>query len=119
MLLALLLLAAPPKIAVLDARTGPGVDPALGAYLAQVLAKEVEERTGASPLVSADVTAMLGFERNKRMLGCTEEDSECVAEIVGALGVQEVLASSVAISGGRYLISMSLLDSRHARPLKR
>jgi len=118
MLLALLLAAAP-KIAVLDARTGPGVDPALGPYLAQVLAKEVESRTGASPLLSADVTAMLGFERNKRMLGCSEEDSECLAEITGALGVAEVLASSVAIAGGRYLVSMSLLDPRRARPLKR
>jgi hypothetical protein len=119
MLLALLLLAAPLKIAVLDARTGPGVDPALGPYLAQILAQEVQSRTGAAPLLSADVTAMLGFERNKRMLGCTEEDSACLAEITGALGVQEVLASSVAIAGGRYLVSMSLLDPRHARPLKR
>ncbi|MCA1826926.1 MAG: hypothetical protein ABR567_15605 [Myxococcales bacterium] len=118
MLLALVL-AATPKIAVLDARTGPGVDPALGPYLAQVLAKEVESRTGAAPLLSADVTAMLGFERNKRMLGCSEEDSECLAEITGALGVAQVLASSVAISSGRYLVSISLLDSRHARPLKR
>ena len=119
LLVALVLLAAPPKIAVLDARTGPGVDPAMGPYLAQILAKEVQSRTGAAPLLSADVTAMLGFERNKRMLGCSEEDSQCLAEITGALGVQEVLASSVAMAGGRYLVSMSLLDPRHARPLKR
>ena len=114
-----LLLAAAPKIAVLDVRTGAGVDPALGPYLAQVLAKEVADRTGASPLVSADVTAMLGFERNKRMLGCTEEDSQCLAEITGALGVEQVLASSVSVSSGRYLLAMSLLDSRKARPIKR
>ncbi len=120
MLLALLLVAAPPSIAVLDVRTGPGVDPALGPFLAQVLASEVQARTGAAPLVSADITAMLGFERNKRMLGCSDdESSECVAEIAGALGVAEVLASSVALASGRYLVSASLLDSRHARPLKR
>jgi hypothetical protein len=113
-----LLLAAAPKIAVLDVRTGAGVDPALGPYLAQVLAKEVAERTNAPPVVSADITAMLGFERNKRMLGC-EEDSACLAEITGALGVEQVLASSVAVSGGRYLIAMSLLDTRKARPIKR
>jgi hypothetical protein len=114
-----LLLSAAPKIAVLDVRTGAGVDPALGPYLAQVLAKEVADRTGASPLVSADVTAMLGFERNKRMLGCSEEDSQCLAEITGALGVEQVLASSVSVSSGRYLLAMSLLDSRKARPIKR
>jgi hypothetical protein len=119
LLLLALLLSAAPKIAVLDVRTVAGVDPALGSYLTQVLAKEVADRTGASPLVSADVTAMLGFERNKRMLGCSEEDTQCLAEITGALGVQEVLACSIAVSGGRYLVSMSLLDARKARPIKR
>ena len=119
MLLLALLLAAPPSIAVLDVRVGAGVDPALGPYLAQVLAQEVEARTRAAPLVSADVTAMLGFERNKRMLGCSDEDMQCLAEITGALGVQQVLASSLAVAGGKYLVSLSLLDARRARPLKR
>ena len=119
MVLLALLLAAPPSIAVLDVRVGPGVDPALAPYLAQVLAQEVAARTHAAPLVSADVTAMLGFERNKRMLGCSDEDMQCLAEITGALGVQEVLASSLAVAGGRYLVSLSLLDARRARPLKR
>src|SRR5579859_2230924 len=114
-----LLLAAPPSIAVLDVRTGPGVDPALAPYVAQVLAQEISQRTHAAPLVSADVTAMLGFERNKRMLGCSEEDSQCLAEITGALGVQQVIATSLAVAGGRYLVSLSLLDARRARPLKR
>src|SRR5438105_2339202 len=118
MLLALLI-AAGPSVAVLDVRVGAGVDPALGPYLAQVLAQEVEARTHNAPLVSADVTAMLGFERNKRMLGCSEEDSQCLAEITGALGVQNVLATSLAVAGGRYLVSLSLLDARRARPLKR
>ena len=118
MLLALLI-AAGPSVAVLDVRVGAGVDPALGPYLAQVLAQEVETRTHNAPLVSADVTAMLGFERNKRMLGCSEEDSQCLAEITGALGVQNVLATSLAVAGGRYLVSLSLLDARRARPLKR
>ena len=120
MLLALLFAAGTPAIAVLDARAGPGVDPSLGPYLAQVLASEVQSRTGVAPLSSADITAMLGFERNKKLLGCDdEESSECIAEITGALGVAQVLASSVAIANGRYLVSVSLLDSRHARPLKR
>ena len=119
MFLLALLLAAPTSIAVLDVRIGAGVDPGLGPYLAQVLAQEVEARTHAAPLVSADVTAMLGFERNKRMLGCGDEDMQCLAEITGALGVQQVLASSLAIAGGRYLVSLSLLDARRARPIKR
>jgi len=118
MLLALLLAAAP-KIAVLDVRLGPGVDAALGPYLAQVLAEEVADRTGVAPLVSADITAMLGFERNKRLLGCSEEESSCLAEITGALGVAEVLAPALSVAGARYLFTLSLLDARRGQPLKR
>ena len=115
----LVLLAAMPKLAVLDVRTGQGVDPALSPYLTQIIAKEVAERTGAAPLVSADIAAMLGFEKKRQMLGCSEEDSTCLAEITDALGVQRVLATSVASSGGRYLVTMSLIDSQRARPLAR
>ena len=117
--MALVLLAAVPKIAVLDVRTGPGVDAALAPYLTQIIAKEVADRTGAAPLVSADIAAMLGFEKKKQMLGCSEEDSSCLAEITGALGVQRVVATSVSTSGGRYLVTMSLIDSQKARPLAR
>ena len=117
--MALVLLAAVPKLAVLDVRTGPGVDAALAPYLTQIIAKEVADRTGAAPLVSADIAAMLGFEKKKQMLGCSEEDSSCLAEITGALGVQRVVATSVAASGGRYLVTMSLIDSQKARPLAR
>ena len=112
-------LAAAARLAVLDVHTGAGVDPALGAYLTQVVASEVAARTGSAPLVSADVTAMLGFEKKKQMLGCSEEDSGCLAEITSALGVTRVVVTSVAASGGRYLVAMSLLDSQHAKPLAR
>lgn len=114
-----LLLAAAARIAVLDVRVGAGVDPSLSPWLAQVLARETADRGGAQPLVSSDIAAMLGFERNKQMLGCNEDDSSCLAEITGALGVDQVLSSSVSIANGRYLVALSLLDSRRARPLKR
>ncbi len=111
--------AAAPKIAVLDVRMGPGVDPAMGPYLTQMIASEVAQRTGTAPVVSADIAAMLGFERKKQMLGCSEDDSSCLAEISGALGVQRVVATSVAASGQRYLVTMSLLDAQKARSLAR
>lgn len=111
--------AAAPKIAVLDVRTGQGVDPAMAGFLTQIIAGEVAQRTGAAPLVSADILAMLGFEKRKQMLGCADDDSSCLAEIGGALGVQRIVATSVAVSGGRYLITMSLLDAQKARPLSR
>lgn len=108
-----------PKIAVLDVRLASGVDAALGPFLTQVIAGEVADRTGSSPLVSADIRDLLGFERQKQMLGCSEDDSSCLAEIGGALGVSRVVAASVSVSGERYLVTISLLDTQKARPLGR
>jgi hypothetical protein len=130
LLLALLLAAgpaaAPKKIAVLDVRAGPKVDAALGPYLTQVLAGEVARRTGTSPLVSADLKALLGFEKTRRNFGCDEEEgTACIAELAGALGADEVINTQLLTSDGpdgkpaRYLLTTSRLDAHKATPIAR
>ncbi len=130
LLLALLLAAgpaaAPRKIAVLDVRTGPKVDAALGPYLTQVLAGEVGQRTGSAPLVSADLKALLGFEKTRRSFGCDDEDSSaCIVELAGALGADEVINTQLLTSDGpdgkpaRYLLTASRLDAHKGTPLAR
>ena len=128
-LLALLLAAgpaaAPKKIAVLDVRAGPKVDPSLGPYLTQVMAAEVAARTGTSPLVSADIKALLGFEKTRRSLGCDDEGGACIAELAGALGVDEVVNVQLLTSDGpdgkpdRYLLTTTRLDAHKAVPVAR
>lgn len=120
-LLALALLAPPakaPRVAVLDVRLSPGIDASYGGFLTQVLASEVGEKTGQAPLTSGDVTALLGLERQKALLGCGDSQS-CLAEIGGALGVEQVIYATVAQGEGRYLVTMSRLDTRRALPIAR
>jgi hypothetical protein len=131
LLIALLLAAGPAtvpppkKIAVLDVKTGPKVDAALGPYLTQVLAAEVAARSGTSPLVSADIKALLGFEKTRRNFGCDEETGACIAEIAGALGVDEVVNVHLLTAEGptgaaeRFLLTSSRLDAHKASPLAR
>ena len=112
------------KVAVLDVRAGPKVDAALSPYLTQVLASEVAARTGTAPLVSADIRALLGFEKARRSLGCDDDGSACIAEIGGALGVDEVVHTSLLLSESagqesRYLLTSTRLDAHKARPLAR
>ena len=127
LVLALLLIAAPaaaPKVAVLDVRAGPKVDAALSPYLTQVMAAEVAARTGAMPLVRADIQALLGFEKTRRSLGCDDDGVSCMAEVAGALGVDEVVHTSLLISEtagtpDRYLLTATRLDAHKARPIAR
>ena len=125
LVLALLLAAgAAPKVAVLDVRAGPKVDAALAPYLTQVLAGEVATRTGAAPLVRADIQALLGFEKTRRSLGCDDELGACMAEVAGALGVDEVVHASLLVSEtagqpDRYLLTATRLDAHKARPIAR
>lgn len=110
--------AAGPRTAVMDVHLGAGVEGSLGAYLTQVLASEVAERSGAQPVVSADLTAMLGLEKQRELLGCEGSDA-CAAEIAGALGADRIVSASVAAAGANYLVTASLLDGAHARPIAR
>lgn len=110
---------APGRVAVLDVKLSADVPPALGPWLAQVLASEVGARTGAAPLVRADIVALLGFEREKRLLGCEGDDVSCIIEIGGALGASRVLVSSLSAVGSRYLLTLTLVEGRTATSLGR
>src|SRR5688572_24149396 len=43
----------------------------------------------------AEVSAVLGMERQRNLLGCSEQGS-CMAELAGALGVDGIITGSLA-----------------------
>lgn len=52
---------------------------------------------------SADFAQILGIERQKQLLGCTEESASCMAELANALGSDGVLVGTITRSGDSYL----------------
>jgi hypothetical protein len=62
----------------------------------------------------SDITAMLGFEKERMLLACAEESS-CVAEIGGALGVDKIVVGNVGRVEETYLLSIKVIDIRKAR----
>jgi hypothetical protein len=68
-------------------------------------------------VAGADLSALIGFDKQKQMLGCS--DSSCLAEIGGALGVDYLLSTEVSEVGGVWLLSTTLLDIGKANSLKR
>ena len=105
------------KIAVLDARASGTADPKLVGGLDPLVAAEVSGGTTAQVSSGADLRAMIGFEKQKELMGCG--DSSCLAEIGGALGVDYLMSIDVSLVGGTWLVSASIVEIAKARPIGR
>lgn len=97
-----------PSFAVFDL-TASGLDPALGGELTHLISKELEGIPGARVVTRDDIEAMLKLESDKQLLGCSD-DTGCLVEIGGALGVSYLVAGSVGQLGGTFIISLRLID---------
>jgi hypothetical protein len=100
------------KIALLPFAALGGVSKETAQLLGDALAGELRRRPGISVLTQADVAALLGVEKTRQMLGCTE--SGCVAEIGGALGADRVVHGSVGRIGESLVVNLSALDPKRA-----
>ncbi len=105
------------RIAVLDVQYAGAGDRKTVEGLSALLASEVARRPNLAVLAGADLRALVGFERQKQLLGCTE--SACIAELAGALGVAYLVSSEVSKVGTTWLLSLTLLDAGKAQALNR
>jgi hypothetical protein len=106
--------AGPPlRVAVLDpVRTGDIPERAFVAF-SQSLVPEIRKLQGVSPIGTSEIREMLAFERQRQLLGCGDET--CLAEIGGALGVDEIVASQLTLVGSRYTLTFKRLNLRKAK----
>ncbi len=100
-----------PKIAVMEVKAGQGLDEKQAAALTSILAADAA-RGGMDVISQADITAMLSFQRQRQMLGCTDEG--CLAEIGGALGAAWVVSAEAARVGTRDHVSIVIIDPKKA-----
>jgi hypothetical protein len=98
------------KVALLPLSPLGGVSKETAQLLGDALAGELRKRPGVSVLTQADVGALLGVERTRQMLGCT--DSGCIAELGGALGADRVVHGSIGRVGESLVVNLSALDPR-------
>jgi hypothetical protein len=83
-----------PKLAMPE-WTRVDVTPELGAFYTEHFATAL--RAHGLPVVTAqEIAALLGIERQKQLLGCTDSTESCMAELGNALGCDLVVRVSVA-----------------------
>jgi TolB-like protein len=100
------------RIAVLDVQYAGAGDRKTVEGLSALLASEVARRPNLVVIAGSDLRALVGFERQKALLGCTE--SSCITELAGALGVAYLVSSEVSKVGSTWLLSLTLLDANRA-----
>ena len=86
------------------------IAPETVSILDDLLLAAVSKHTGYEVIGISDIEAMLGLEKFKDVLGC--DDLTCAVEIGGTLGIDELLAGSVARLGDIVIINIKLINTR-------
>ncbi len=89
---------------------GQGVAQETTTILDDLLVAAVDDAGEHKVISPRDINAMLGLEKMKESLGCTE--LACAAELGGALGARYLLFGSVSRLGGQVIVSLTLLDAQ-------
>jgi hypothetical protein len=106
------------RVVVLDIETQGKVDGELAQSLGLLLPTSVRKAEDPSTQVlsMADARALVGAQATRAKLGCTG-DSDCLAELGGALGADEIITGRLARVGSTYLIELRRIEAHRIRPL--
>jgi TolB-like protein len=106
-----------PRVAVMEVKVLYG-DAQAEALLSEVALTEAATFKSIDTIGRSDVQSLLGLERQRQLLGCTE-DAACLAELGGALGVDYLLVGTVGRLGSLLRLDLKLVDGRKARVIGR
>ena len=91
-----------------------GVDARVGTVVTDSLLAEVRKLQGVSAIGMAEIRDMLSMEASKQMVGCSDNES-CLAEIAGALGVDDLLTGALSKVGDGNVFVIRRLDQRQGK----
>jgi hypothetical protein len=105
---------AKPGVAVTEVRAIHGIEPSLAQVLNEVLLARLKESGVFSSVIGgSDIAAMVDMEQQKAALGC--DDTSCLAELGGALGVPYLMDSSLSKVGGQFVLTLKILAVEDAK----
>ncbi len=109
---------AKPGVAVTEVRAIHGIEPSLAQVLNEVLLARLKESGVFSSVIGgSDIAAMVDMEQQKAALGC--DDTNCLAELGGALGVPYLIDSSLSKVGGQFVLTLKILAVEDAKVVAR
>jgi hypothetical protein len=106
-----------PRLVVLDLTPGGGADPAVVNGFTEAMANTIMKAGYFDVQSSRDVQQLLGVERQRQLLGCSE--GSCMTELAGAINARFVLSGSLVKLGDAWQLTLTTLDSTKAQPIGR
>jgi TolB-like protein len=108
-----------PKLIVTALQAAGGVDAAIASTLTESVSAEVAKRGYFDVVSSNDIQTLLGMERQRQMMGCSDDATNCLTELAGAIGARFVMSGSITKLGEAYQLNLQTLDSNKAQPVGR
>ena len=93
------------------------VPPGIGQVVTEALLAEVRKMEGISAIGMEEITQMISLEAQKQMLGCEASES-CLAQIAGALGVDELITGTLTELADGRVILIRRIDQRKAKVIQ-
>ena len=100
------------KVAVLAAQSDGGVLPQVFDDYVLAAAHEMQA-DNIEAMGQDDIVAMLGYERQKDLLGC--DDAACMSDLGGALGADLLLVIKLSPVGSDWALSGKIINTRNPR----
>jgi hypothetical protein len=100
------------RLAVYDLEL-QGIDATVGRVVTDSLVAEVRKLENVAAIGMVEIQQMLSHEATKQLLGC--DNTSCLAEISGALGVDDILTGSVSRVAGGEVLTVRRIDQARSR----
>jgi hypothetical protein len=105
------------KVAVIDLKAKRGIDEMTVSSLTDLICTEIAALGKHTVIGRDDMQAMLEHVADKQLLEC--DDTKCLAQVGGALGVQQLMTGNIGMIGTTYLINLKLIDIENVQVLNR
>lgn len=108
-----------PRIIVLNLSHSDAKLELLARSLSEQILTELTRSQHVEAVGQSDLASVLGLERQKQLLGCTDESTSCLAEISAALGAPWLVSGSLARLGNSVRIDLKLIRTKDGAAIYR
>jgi hypothetical protein len=115
-LLAVVAGAAPLKLATVGF-SQVGLSDAQAQFYADHLSTKLAEDPSVRVTTPKDMAAVIGVEKQRELLGCSDQSTSCMAELAGALGADGLVTGQVAKVGKSYQLNVKIIAADGSKTL--
>jgi TolB-like protein len=104
-----------PRVVVLPVAGASGTLKEMGQSIGEQLLTELDRSGQVRAIGTSDLATLIGLERQRVLLGCSEQSNSCAAELSAALGADWLVAGTLGRVGKTLRFDLKVLHASDAR----